>query len=205
MPRNFWADEVNVQDFLRWVAAKCGVAKWEDWYNVSTLEFQRLGGATLLSKYGGMCAVLKKMLPSHPWKETAFSVPATKWGKSQWHLLQTVKQMLVGNSYGVKEGDIKCDYKHPDLVYQDSKFKMELDIFVPVLNLAFEYNGQQHFQPHYVFGSCSLQQKRDEEKKKACNEAGITLIEVPFWWDYSRSSLVASVLQQRPELVLSSD
>lgn len=30
-------------------------------------------------------------------------------------------------------------YRHPNLVYQDTQGIMELDIFIPELNLAFEY------------------------------------------------------------------
>ena len=37
----------------------------------------------------------------------------------------------------------------------------------------------------------NLQKKKDEEKRTLCKEKGITLIEVPFWWDKQKSSLVA--------------
>lgn len=32
-------------------------------------------------------------------------------------------------------------------------------------------------------------QSRDAEKRRLCKEIGITLIEVPFWWDGTLSSL----------------
>ncbi len=43
---------------------------------------------------------------------------------------------------------------------------MELDIFVPALNLVIEYQGQQHYDWHFIFGNPSKQQSRDEDKRK---------------------------------------
>ena len=31
--------------------------------------------------------------------------------------------------------------------------------------------------------------KKDQEKRKACKEAGVTLVEVPYWWDNTIESL----------------
>jgi hypothetical protein len=47
----------------------------------------------------------------------------------------------------------------------------------------------------------SLYELRDEEKRKACKEANITLIEVPYWWDYSKDSVSATIRQVRPDLI----
>lgn len=37
-------------------------------------------------------------------------------------------------------------------------------------------------------------------KRKACAEQGITLIEIPYWWDKSKASVIASIIKVRPEL-----
>lgn len=55
---------------------------------------------------------------------------------------------------------------------------MELDIFIPSLNLAFEYQGEQHFHETNHATSLEQIQMHDKEKRNACEQAKITLIEV---------------------------
>jgi hypothetical protein len=43
-------------------------------------------------------------------------------------------------------GDVWFNYRHPSLFYRKSGKFMELDVFVPSLNIAFEYQGLQHFE-----------------------------------------------------------
>jgi hypothetical protein len=47
-------------------------------------------------------------------------------------------------------------------------------------------------------------QLRDKEKKLACQLLGITLIEVPYWWDASKGQIEAMVHAVRPDIVLQS-
>lgn len=89
---------------------------------------------------------------------------------------------------------------------------MELDIFIPSLKLAFEYQGEQHFTSVVTMGGSDEIRVRDtvqtmqnsnkyQEKREACQLAGITLIEVPYWWDLSRESLQATIHEARPEVI----
>lgn len=38
---------------------------------------------------------------------------------------------------------------------------MEFDLFIPSLNLAFEYQGEQHYFPTGIYGDFEALQKRD--------------------------------------------
>lgn len=56
----------------------------------------------------------------------------------------------------------------PDLLYPDQEKHMELDICIPSLNIAFEYQGDQHYKDNKLFGSVDVMKKRDDAKREAC-------------------------------------
>jgi hypothetical protein len=95
------------------------------------------------------------------------------------------------------------NFRHPDLSYQRSKYNAELDIYIPKLSLAFEYQGESHYKTDVRYGNHKLRQSRDEEKKRLCFSSGITMIQVPYWWDDMTSSIAATILSIRPDIQLS--
>jgi hypothetical protein len=57
--------------------------------------------------------------------------------------------------------------------------RQELDIFVPSLNLAVEYQGEQHFIPIDAWGgndAFEKTQQRDEAKRRRCESKGVKLL-----------------------------
>ena len=78
---------------------------------------------------------------------------------------------------------------------------MRLDIFLPKKLLAFEYQGEQHYYDIYSFGPQWTYSIRDEEKRIICKEKGITVIEIPYWWDYKLNSLLTAIHKYRPDLI----
>ncbi len=79
---------------------------------------------------------------------------------------------------------------------------MEFDIFIPSLHLAFEYQGSHHYHNHFLYGDKSLQQEKDVQKRIACKENHITLIEVPHWWDGQVNQLRLTIEKYRPDVLL---
>jgi hypothetical protein len=77
---------------------------------------------------------------------------------------------------------------------------MQLDVFVVQHNLAFEYQGEQHYFDSYHVGPQWAYSELDKEKKEACIEKAITLIEVPYWWDFKQESLIATIHRHRIDL-----
>ncbi len=64
------------------------------------------------------------------------------------------------------DSEIHTNYRHPSLLFERSSMRMEFDIFIPDLSLILEYQGDQHYKWHYVYGSPQSVKERDEEKKR---------------------------------------
>jgi hypothetical protein len=84
------------------------------------------------------------------------------------------------------------NYRHENL---------ELDIYLPKECLSFEYQGKHHYVDVYGLGSDWDTKQKDKQKQEACNAIGITLIEIPYWWDLQLTSLVATLNERIPDFV----
>lgn len=81
------------------------------------------------------------------------------------------------------DAKIKYNYRHPDLRFKNTNAKMQLDIYLPELNLAIEYQGEHHFLP--IVGEEKLTQSkdRDQQKRVACALYNIKLLEIDYNWN----------------------
>lgn len=75
-----------------------------------------------------------------------------------------------------------------------------MDIFIPDKYLAFEYQGEHHYIDLYGLGNRWERKERDDEKRTLCLEKGITLVEVPYWWDFKKESLMATIQKEKPHI-----
>lgn len=79
--------------------------------------------------------------------------------------------------------------------------KLQFDVFVLEYSLALEYQGEQHYNDEFNIGPQWIYQERDIQKHLACTQKGITLIEIPYWWDNSKDSLAATINLHQPGLI----
>jgi len=86
-----------------------------------------------------------------------------------------------------------------------SKRAMELDVYIPSLDIALEYHGQQHYLKHFLFGEPEIQKQKDLIKEHLCEKLGITLVIIPYWWDHQISSIQANIHERRPDLLPKND
>jgi uncharacterized protein YkuJ len=99
---------------------------------------------------------------------------------------------------------IRKEFKNYNVIYQHRPFflkssfggQMSYDVYIPKLKLAFEYQGQQHFEPVDFFGgeeSFQLTQIRDREKQKLSKTNGVKLVYVNYWEELTRNLIRSKV------------
>ncbi len=90
-------------------------------------------------------------------------------------------RVILEKIYNKKFPTIRPDFLKSPL----TKKNLELDCYCKELNIALEYNGQQHYKytPHFHKRKKNFysQVHRDDWKRKRCRELDIRLIEVPYW------------------------
>ena len=130
---------------------------------------------------------LKLFYPHENWKKSNFQIRKKK----------TIQRLLFSFIQKIYPSLLIFeDYFHPKLI--QAKNNYELDIFIPSLQLALEYQGEQHYDDiPGAFAGIDLFQSRDEAKEKLAKELNIKIIYIPYWWDQSLSSLQSS-LQSSP-------
>ncbi len=190
VPQNFWKKPKNRHRYMTWLGEKLGFRKPEDWYRITAKDFHSNNGGGLLASYYQDSPSLAVMayISDYDWQPEKFSYRK----KRQKRLYRIVKRIF--SSY-----DVKWDFKHPQMRFVRTDYRMELDIFIPALNLAFEYQGEQHSLPVEIWGGLpALEecQRRDKEKRKACKEHGITLIEVHYSWDGRENTAIEMLTHQ---------
>lgn len=69
---------------------------------------------------------------------------------------------------------------------------MELDVYLPELQLAFEYHGEQHYKPVYWTSDFAAQKKRDQDKVKECEKVKFMywFVTIEAWNHFDRSSVL---------------
>eukprot|EP00026_Physarum_polycephalum_P003700 Phypoly_transcript_03714.p1 GENE.Phypoly_transcript_03714~~Phypoly_transcript_03714.p1 ORF type:complete len:765 (+),score=114.78 Phypoly_transcript_03714:31-2325(+) len=171
------------------------IHQMEDWYYVSAPHLKILpGGASLIRKYGTVEHLLKEAYPAHPWEHVKFANTRLSPQKYLFRIIQT-----IFGQYGVK---IDMNVRSGHGMKANSGLPLEIDIYLPALKLGFEYQDAYHFF-HSSYGATTLEayQARDKLKAQLASERGITLIYVPFWWDWNVQSLIATIKSKRSDLL----
>jgi len=177
----FWDSKTNRSNYIKWFGEQIGINELDQWYDLDR-NYLRTRGYRISSEYILFQDLIMETFPEHNWEEEKFS----NIGKNERLLGKFVAEIFPNNL-------IKYQFRHSELRFSESGHKMELDIWIPELKLAFEYQGEQHFEAFHrgitqVTKGQSLesQQKRDQEKRKACEKLGIRLIEIPFTWNATK-------------------
>eukprot|EP01126_Amoeba_proteus_P062281 TRINITY_DN8440_c0_g2_i1.p1 TRINITY_DN8440_c0_g2~~TRINITY_DN8440_c0_g2_i1.p1 ORF type:complete len:587 (-),score=81.09 TRINITY_DN8440_c0_g2_i1:266-2026(-) len=193
-----WATPEQLRDFFESVKEKLHISSTNDWYRVSQKQMKSHGGSGVFQKYKKLGVALQQAYPEIEWDMCKFSCTRKRSGQ-RW-LKVVLSRLLPSNT------EITENYLHQELFWASTSYtqKMELDIWVPEYNLALEYQGEQHyFDIHEAYGpngTTAMYKERDLKKKIACAEKGITLVEIPYWWDGQEESLASTLHVLRPDI-----
>eukprot|EP01114_Cavostelium_apophysatum_P005575 TRINITY_DN16765_c0_g1_i1.p1 TRINITY_DN16765_c0_g1~~TRINITY_DN16765_c0_g1_i1.p1 ORF type:complete len:534 (-),score=82.26 TRINITY_DN16765_c0_g1_i1:2-1603(-) len=188
--REQWRDIEYQTRFLERLGQKFSVKVWHDWLRITKRDVVNSGGLELLSLYqGDLIKALSACFPQYPWNTENHPKRVGAPSKTQISIFAALQQLFPSD-------DVHLDLKLTSLLGVKSNFS--LDVAVPELKLAFEYQGEQHYQDLTFTGKA--QRQRDQRKRDLLKSEGITLIEVPYWRDRLIGSLVATILNVRPEL-----
>eukprot|EP01114_Cavostelium_apophysatum_P014087 TRINITY_DN3560_c0_g1_i1.p1 TRINITY_DN3560_c0_g1~~TRINITY_DN3560_c0_g1_i1.p1 ORF type:complete len:697 (-),score=96.12 TRINITY_DN3560_c0_g1_i1:32-2122(-) len=193
-PRNFWSDLSNQRNFFDSLQEQLSISHWRQWFNITAEDVRKNGGAGVLDQHrNSLIDALSSIYPEHDWS----TAPSSSWksgpsqSKHQELLFSAIQEIFQGN-------DIHFNYQHPTLKFPLSGKHIQLDIYVPKMEIAFEYQGEQHF----VGKNREGQRARDAQKRQICEANGITLIEVPYWWNGTVEALVGTIRKVRPDIDL---
>jgi len=167
-----------------------------------------MGGGALLNKYynNSLRKALQSVYPEYKLKNS-YQFTRLKWqgkhsSKSQVFLFKMLQDIFPGYELHINYNFIDAGFH-----YAHRYYPIQYDIFIPSLSIAFEYQGEYHYYDISVFqpdGSKSLQQirQRDLIKEQLSIANGITLFQIPYWWDKQPQSLLNTIQSSRLDLNL---
>lgn len=137
----------------------------------------------------------------HPFKISGANLYSGKWCSQCKNPNENFCRTVLEQMFG-----IELPKKRPKWLYNLTGKRLELDGYCPTKQIAFEYNGLQHYEFVSAFHSqgkgIEEQQERDNQKVKACEKYGVSLIVVPF---FQESLSIDERIQYIESIVLSLD
>ena len=179
LPQSHWNNHFNLVNLAKSLQKDYKIKKMEDWYRISSQQMMKFRGK--MEYQGGIYYLLSQVYPQYQWDKKFFSIRAKR--SAQRDLFRYISS-LFNDKYQIIE-----NYKHSMLSFRSGSF-CEIDVFIPELNMGFEYNGEHHYDDHPAFGLIDLYIKRDIDKEFLCKKLGIPLIVVPYWFSRSENGLI---------------
>uniref|UniRef100_A0A6B2L4U2 Uncharacterized protein n=1 Tax=Arcella intermedia TaxID=1963864 RepID=A0A6B2L4U2_9EUKA len=179
-PFLFTEKQANKWRLIKFCSEKLKISDWNDWYRISRGQLLKLGVFHVIRKLGGLEDLLKEFFPYHPWDSRLLTFQGKKAG--QRYLLRSLCEIFPNHR-------IYEEYSHPTLKFP-SKRPITLDVYIPQLNLAFEYQGIQHYQDTSFFGKTQTRKTRDDTKLKICADHNLQIIDIPYWWPGDKDFLL---------------
>lgn len=194
-PHGFWSSQLQKGDdtaltalLTKKVGPSLRVGQLDDWYRVSSQDLKALGVSHIVAMYGGFPNVLRRAFPDHSWSVEILMRRVPK-KSQQLRLLQALQVIFPGRSIVEEARNAQI------------RGSAELDLTIPDLSLAVEFQGEHHFSDILDVGLAAVKASTDERKAALLASKGLSLISVPYWWDGSTDSLANTIRSIRPDLI----
>jgi len=137
--------------------------------------------------------LLQEVYPNYNWNNDKLLYKYKR--SSQWYLCKILQSIFPP---GI---DVLEEYQFQELNFNTTGYTMTFDIYIPALKIIFEYHGFQHYYDHFMFGDVKSLKGRDRERTAICAYHDISYLEVPYWWQNDKESIIAIVYKIRPDIV----
>ena len=187
----FWKYAGNVRWYLDWLmeTLELDSKNAEDFQYLTNDMIRFRFGRSLVQDRRLRDAIMEAYPEHEPWDLTIFY-------RQEQGYFRMVKEPLLYrhlcNLFG--ESLVDSNYYHPEIVSHKGR-RLQLDVWIPSINLAFEYSPNSTHSTSDVI-------ERDKLKKMRCKELGITLISLNETWDGSLDIVRSEIMDKRPELNL---
>ena len=182
--KGYWDKQENIDSFFDNLQKNLNICTIDDWKRVSQNQIRSNGGRGLLSKYSKEKLINERI--QSLFNENKSSINKLNAKPSQRWLFLQIQKIFPGE-------EIVEDYYHSEISRQ-SGFPVQFDVYLVDRKIAFEYQGEQHYEDiPSTFSPIEIYQHRDFEKQNLCNQFGIQLISIPYWWDKTLYSLQKTI------------
>jgi len=183
-PKNFWREARNCRMYLDWFFVHSkhehkNLSTPLDLYHLTFEDLVTQKGSGILTYHSTISSFLISIFPELPLCVEAFS------GRNTQYRLHEIILHALPRILAQYNATIPCFNKSEK---EEEKVWIELDIYLEEMAIGMEYQGHQHYSSIAAF-SISDYEKRDGWKRNICNQMGITLISVPYWFGMTKKSL----------------
>jgi hypothetical protein len=164
VPLRYWDNAGNRRQYFDWLAEQLGLSSPKDWENVRTSDVVEWEGGGIMDRYSGsLVRALSEIYPGSNFRNfpVCSSVHVDSFVEHQWttlHSVSTAQRKTISVLASVLDVPLIQNFRHPDFAFSgsgsfcskgcvtlrsllESRKTMELDIYVPSQQLAFEYQG----------------------------------------------------------------
>ena len=173
--------KINAKILINQLISTFLVQKKSDWYRISVEQIAQFVNGASDYCIGGLKNLLVTQFPQENWQFLNQNKGRGKKASQRWLLISI--QRLIKFRFILLE-----NYHHPLMKFK-SETIAELDIYIPELNVGFEYQGEQHYNDYPTFSNLNSSTTCDQQKESLASKHSIYYLVIPYWWDKSPSSL----------------